>query len=95
MAVQVTRSNVAALETPEIANDIIQGVVSESATLALFTKLPNMTKSMMTMPVLSMLPEAYWVNESKSNGRKNTTKMAWDNKYLTPEELGTNPSESC
>lgn len=71
--------------TPQIRNEIAQGVVQNSKILPLMTKLPNMTKSKESFPVLSMLPEAYWV--SGDTGLKGTTKLAWANKYLYAEEI--------
>lgn len=79
--------DVNALKDPQIAEEIIQGVVTQSAALTMFTRLPNMTTDMMKMPVLANLPMAYWVDEDKNNGRKQTTKMAWANKYIEPAEL--------
>ena len=46
-----------------------------------------MSSDKMRLKVVDSLPVAYWVNESSNNGRKNTTKMAWENVYLTAEEL--------
>lgn len=37
------------------------------------------------MPVLDMLPLAYFVNGD--SGQKKTTKMAWDKKFITAEEI--------
>lgn len=71
--------------TPNLVNEIFQGVTQQSKILPLMTRLPNMTKSKESLPVLSMLPEAYWV--SGDNGLKGTTKMAWDKKYIYAEEI--------
>ena len=71
--------------TPQISNEISQGVVQNSKILPLMTRLPNMTKSKESFPVLSMLPDAYWV--SGDTGLKGTTKMAWENKFLYAEEI--------
>lgn len=38
------------------------------------------------MPVLDMLPIAYFVNGD--TGQKKTTKQAWDKKFITAEEIG-------
>lgn len=37
------------------------------------------------MPVLDMLPLAYFVNGD--TGQKQTTKMMWDKKFITAEEI--------
>lgn len=71
--------------TPQISNEIAQGVIQNSKILPMMTRLANMTKSKESFPVLSMLPDAYWV--SGDTGLKGTTKMAWANKYLYAEEI--------
>lgn len=71
--------------TPAISNEIAQGVIQNSKILPMMTRLANMTKSKESFPVLSMLPDAYWV--SGDAGLKGTTKMAWANKYLYAEEI--------
>ena len=71
--------------TPNLVNEIIQGVTTGSKVLPLMTELPRMTKSKEKLPVLSLLPEAYWV--SGDTGLKGTTRMAWENKYIYAEEV--------
>ena len=44
-----------------------------------------MTSRQYKMPVLDMLPIAYFVNGD--TGQKKTTKMAWDKKYIIAEEI--------
>ena len=82
----ITKSNVEAFFEPDLASEIIQGVTKQSAALTMFRKLPNMTSNKMKMRVLDALPLAYWVGAT-NNGRKQLTQMAWDNKYIVPEEL--------
>lgn len=82
----ITKSNVEALFEADLASEIIQGVTKQSAALTMFRKLPNMTSNKMKMRVLDALPLAYWVGAT-NNGRKQLTQMAWDNKYIVPEEL--------
>ena len=53
----------------------------------MFRRLPNMTSDKTKLRVLDSLPVAYFVDESTNNGRKNTTKMAWDKKYINAAEL--------
>ena len=71
--------------TPALKEEIFQGVAQGSKILPLMTKLPDMSKSKESLPVLSLLPEAYWV--SGDNGLKGTSKMAWDKKYIYAEEV--------
>ena len=71
--------------TPNLVNEIFQGVAQQSKILPLMTRLPNMSKSKESLPVLSMLPEAYWV--SGDTGLKGTSKIAWSNKYIYAEEI--------
>lgn len=84
---QITRSNVEALFEPDLITEIIEGVVAQSAVLSRFRRLPNMSTNKTKMRVLDALPMAYWVDADTNNGRKKLTKMAWDNKYITAEEL--------
>lgn len=84
---QITKSNAYALFEDDVIEDIIQGVVQESAVLKMFTRLPNMTSSQLKMTILDKLPIAYWVNNKVNNGRKGLTNMMWDNKFIVAEEL--------
>ncbi len=81
----IDRTGSAALIPEDVAKEIIQGVPEASSCLSLFKRLPNMTQAQQRMPVLSLLPSAYFVNGD--TGQKQTTKVAWDNKYLNAEEL--------
>ena len=81
----IDRTGADALISEQVANEIIQGVASESAVLRIGKKLPNMSSKKYRMPVLDMLPVSYWVNGD--NGFKQTSKMAWKNKYIIAEEL--------
>lgn len=81
----ITRDQAAALIQEQLINTIFQDVPKQSAVLGLMRKLPNMTSRQTKIPVLDMLPLAYWVNGD--NGFKKTTQQAWDNVYLTAAEL--------
>ena len=83
----ITRSDADALIEVQVANEIFQGVVTESKALSMFKRLPNMTSDKTKLRVLDSLPIAYFVDESTNNGRKNLTKMAWDKKYINAAEL--------
>lgn len=81
----VTRTGVASLIPTQYSNQIIQDAVEESAVLRMATRLPNMTSAMLSMPVLSSLPMAYFVNGD--TGMKQTTKAEWGSKIITAEEI--------
>lgn len=83
----ITKSDASALIPEQVMAEIFKEAQKYSKVLQLFRRLPNMTSDKMRLKVVDSLPVAYWVNESSNNGRKNTTKMAWDNVYLTAEEL--------
>ena len=84
---QITRNDAYALFEPDVINEIIEGSIKQSAVLQMFRRLPNMTSNKTKMRVLDSLPMAYWVDADTNNGRKKLTKMAWDNKFITAEEL--------
>lgn len=81
----IDRSGAESLIPEERAREIIQGVVAQSAVLTRGRRLPNMSSRTYKMPVLDMLPLAYFVNGD--TGQKKTTKMAWDKKFIVAEEI--------
>lgn len=81
----IDRTGADALIPVQEANEIIQGVVTQSAVLSRGRKLANMTSRQYKIPVLDMLPIAYFVNGD--TGQKQTTKQAWDKKMITAEEI--------
>ena len=87
MANMITKSDASALIPEQVFEEIFKEAQKYSKVLQLFRRLPNMTSDKMRLKVVDSLPVAYWVNESTKNGRKETTKMAWENVYLTAEEL--------
>lgn len=81
----IDRSGAESLIPTQEANEIIQGTITQSAVLSRGRKLANMTSRQYKMPVLDMLPIAYFVNGD--TGQKKTTKQAWDKKFITSEEI--------
>ena len=81
----IDRTGAASLIPEENAREIIQGVVTQSAVLSRGRKLANMASKTYKMPVLDMLPIAYFVDGD--SGNKKTTKQAWDKKVITAEEI--------
>lgn len=80
-----TRADAAALIPEAVTREIIQSVPESSAVMRLARRLPNMTRAQLRMPVLSGLVDAYFV--TGDTGRKQTSEMAWANKYINAEEL--------
>lgn len=78
------RGDLASLIPTQQAQGILDDTVYQSAALQLFTRVPMSTKTY-RQPVLSALPNAYWV--SGDTGLKQTTEMAWADKMMTAEEL--------
>lgn len=81
----IDRTGADSLIPEEKAREIIQGAVAQSAVLSMGRKLQNMSSKTLRMPVLDMLPVAYFVNGD--TGMKQTTKQAWDKKIITAEEI--------
>lgn len=80
----IDRDGADALIPYEQSMEIIQQLPEESAALSLFRHVP-MSRKQTRLPVLSALPNAYWV--TGDTGQKKTDKQAWKNKFLTAEEL--------
>lgn len=83
----ITRSDAEALIPVQESHDIIQGVVEQSAVLQRGRRLQNMTAAQYKMPVLDLLPVAYFVNGEGGSAKKRMTTMAWDKKIIYAEEI--------
>jgi len=82
----LTRSSLAAAQLPEqFVRPIIQEATRSSVLLSLARTVP-MARGVAKMPVLSVLPQAAWINP-RDTGRKPTTTMEWDDVVLTAEEM--------
>lgn len=79
---QITRANVPV--PTQVVNEILQEAPAQSVALTQFKKARMSTKTQ-TQPVLSVLPEAYWVNGD--TGLKQTSHAEWKNLTMTAEEL--------
>lgn len=85
MATMISRQEAEALIQEQLISTIQQEGPKNSVFMGLARKLPNMTSKQTRIPVLDMLPMAYWVNGD--TGFKQTSEQAWDNVYLIAEEL--------
>lgn len=83
----ITRNDAEALIPVQESHEIIQGVVEQSAVLQRGRRLADMTAAQYRMPVLDMLPMAYFVNGEGGTARKKLTTMAWDKKVIYAEEI--------
>jgi len=70
----------------QVSRDLLGKETQDSAVLSLFSHIP-VSRSAVRFPILSALPTAYWV--TGDTGLKQTTEMAWSNKFMTIEELAT------
>ena len=88
----ITGTNVASLVPQATSSEIMKEVPQQSAALKLGKKLQNMPTGVEKMPVLSMLPTAYFVNgkpddESGKKGLRETARMEWEDKFIYAEEI--------
>ena len=84
---KIDRADIDALVETQVADEIFQGVVTNSKALSMFKRLPNMTSDKTKLRILDSLPIAYFVDETTNNGRKNITKLAWDKKFINAAEI--------
>ncbi len=90
----IPRSGAEALMPEEYQREIIQSMPESSAVMSLATRAPNMSRQQRRIPVLSVLPTAYFLNpgptarsDASDIAMKKTTRQMWENKYLEAEEL--------
>lgn len=81
-----SRTDAAALIPEEVSNEMLGKATEQSAALSLFRRVP-VGRAQVRFPVLSALPVAYFVGGD--TGLKQTTEIAWQNKFLNIEEIAT------
>lgn len=79
-----SRTDAGALIPEEVVNAVLTKATEQSAAMTLFRRVP-VSRGTARMPVLSALPVAYWV--TGDTGLKQTTELAWQNKFLNVEEI--------
>lgn len=80
----IDRTGVGARIPDDVSADVIQSLPEASAALSLFPRV-TLSSKVRRLPVLSVLPVAYWVDGDI--GLKRTTRMAWDKKFIEAEEV--------
>jgi HK97 family phage major capsid protein len=80
----ISRADASALIPDEVVQDVVKAAAQQSAALSLF-KTVNLGTKFASMPVMSALAQAYFVNGD--TGLKQTTEMAWDGVQLVVEEI--------
>jgi HK97 family phage major capsid protein len=79
-----TRADVESTIPEEVSREMLGKDTQGSAVLDLFGRVP-VSRNQVRFPILSALPVAQWV--TGDTGLKQTTEMAWANKFMTIEEL--------
>ena len=82
----ISRTDAQALVPEEVSRTMLGKATEQSAVLSLFRHIP-VSRNQIRFPVMSALPVAYWVGGDTN--LKQTTEMAWSNKFLNIEEIAT------
>jgi len=80
----ITRGATGPAVPEPVAQEVIQALPGASVLLNRARRV-TMSSKTLKQPVLSALPDAYWVNGD--TGLKQTTKAEWSNQVMTAEEL--------
>jgi|SRR3990172_638390 len=88
----ITRADADALIPEEASREILQAVPEGSSVMRMARRLPNMAAGVRRLPVLSVLPQVYFVGEAGRTPQtfdevKQTAEAAWENKYIYAEEI--------
>lgn len=86
----------AGMVNPKYVPGIIQETIKQSAVMPLMRKEPNMTTKIESRAVMSLFPEAYWVDTEAADGTSpevaggalQTTKQGWTNATITAAKMG-------
>lgn len=81
----ISREDAAGLVPEQYSTEIIQSIPKTSVAMASFRRA-TMPRGVSNVPVLSVLPQAYWVGTTDT-GRKQTSELNWENVVLTAREL--------
>lgn len=88
--VAITAAGADALLDESLANEIASGAMANSVVLSQGRQLQDIPMKKHRVPVLDLLPTAYFVDSSDLTAAasyKKTTNVAWAKKYITAEEI--------
>ena len=80
-----SRTDAAALIPEEVSAEILKNLPLMNPLMDLARKLPNLSRKQQRIPILGSFANAYFVNGD--TGLKQTTELAWENKYIDAEEI--------
>ena len=88
----INRSGAQALMPEDVVNEILKNISEGSFVTRLARRLPNMVRGQLRLPILSVLPNVYFVGEAGRTGQtfdevKQTSDQLWANKYINAEEM--------
>ena len=81
----ISRTDATALIPEDVSAEILSNLPTMNPLLQLARKLPNMSRAQRRLPVMGSFATAYFV--SGDTGLKQTSNVAWENKYIDAEEL--------
>lgn len=81
----ISGTDAAGLIPEQVSDAVLNQVLATNPVMQLARRLPNMARAQLRLPVVSALATAYFV--SGETGLKQTTEMAWENKYIDAAEV--------
>jgi len=84
----ISRANAQTLIDENVLPEIFQEITEASMVLSASRRLPDATTNQTRLRVLSVLPQAHFVNPADT-GLKQTTNVEWENVFVNIEEIAT------
>ena len=81
----IDRTDAGSLIPQEVANEILKNVAEKNPLMRMARRLQNLSRKQRRMPVITALATAYFL--TGDNSKKQTTEVAWGDKYIEAEEL--------
>jgi HK97 family phage major capsid protein len=81
----ISRTDAAALIPEEVSAEILTNLPTMNPLMQLARRLPNMSRAQRRLPIMGTFASAYFV--AGDTGLKQTSDVAWENKYIDAEEL--------